>query len=98
MKILRVRRGFTTNSSASSEWIPGQSTPPPGIEGGGPSGASQPSSSTTAGSGGTRPSVGSSADTAKVGGLIALVALAFTVQRVARSVWKRKKGVEPTDE
>ncbi len=33
MKILKVRRGFTTNSSGTNEWIPTQSvnsnTPPP---------------------------------------------------------------------
>jgi hypothetical protein len=32
LKILRIRRGFTTNSSASSEWIPTQSAGPGGAE------------------------------------------------------------------
>ena len=29
MKIRRIRRGFTTNSSSAGEWVPGQPTPTP---------------------------------------------------------------------
>jgi hypothetical protein len=77
MKILRVRRGFTTNSSASSEWIPSQPLTPGGVS--------------------LRTQLSRTDDAYKVGGLIALVATAFALQRAARLVWRRIKP-EPEDE
>ena len=96
MKILRVRRGFTTNSSASSEWIPAQ----PGKVGieGAPSATTPLNALTSSTPSSTQPSANSGADAAKMGGLIALVAIAFTVQKVVRSLLHRKKETESSDD
>lgn len=72
MKILRVRRGFTTNSSASSEWIPSQPSTPGGES--------------------LRTTLSRSDEAYKVGGLIAVVALAFIVQKLLALFWRRDRS------
>jgi hypothetical protein len=97
MKILRIRRGFTTNSSASSEWIPGQT----------PSPISKPTNDIPMGT--TRVVKPMSAsdmqggshwtDSARLGGLVGVVALAFIAERVTRLIRKKKnKSPEVGDE
>ena len=95
MRILRIRRGFTTNSSASSEWLPGAPTPDPsqGLAGNGGTG---PTISTTSGSY-PRPQSNASGDAVKVGGLIAIVALVFTAHRVGRAIFKGKASSNLTN-
>ena len=94
MRILRIRRGFTTNSSASSEWLPGAPTPDPGqgLAGSG----TGPTVSTTSGSY-PRTQANASGDAIKVGGLIAIVALVFTAHRLGRAIFKGKFSSNPTN-
>ncbi len=88
MRILRVRRGFTTNSSASSEWIPPEANPPrPSLNESLhvtkvvlPVGATPPPQAVNWG------------DAAKVGGLISIVAAFFVAERAARSIVRRVRG------
>lgn len=94
MKILRVRRGFTTNSSASSEWLPPTSTST--------ASSSNPSTVVT-----TTTSVNNTprstpwdatgqeqaareANLLRLGGLIAFVAVAFVVERAMRLFIKKR--------
>lgn len=79
MKILRVRRGFTTNSSSASEWVP---PPPPA--------SMPPIGQTVSGIPVQEPAPPPTASNAqKVGGLAALVALAFAAERIYRK-FRRK--------
>jgi hypothetical protein len=78
MKILRVRRGFTTNSSASSEWIPQK-----GDEGLAGSATTSPSETPPGGHRDT------TADGLRLGGLVAVVAMAFASRRLLRRFTKR---------
>jgi hypothetical protein len=106
MKILRVRRGFTTNSSASSEWIP-----PPGAAPGAAPGATSGSPTLPSGaanftpqakvvlpmsSGQTSPAT-SWSDSMKVGGLVGIVALAFVIEKVIRKFRARKTEQSESD-
>ena len=84
MKILRIRRGFTTNFSASTEWIP----PPPG---------STVPGSTLQGSTGQSPTPGTPANNQLanngliVGGLLAAVVSAVVIERFVRNIRRTRR-------
>ena len=106
MKILRIRRGFTTNSSASSEWVP----PPwqqnalgfrqgPNAPGTSPSGSPLPGSTATASGplGKSGPAAGDvgfgnlGANSVTLGLVLAGIAAAFATERLVRRLLRRNR-------
>lgn len=90
MRILRVRRGFTTNSSASSEWLPPdgetpETNPPLGPE----SGPARPFTPTTKIAYPMQHQALLS-NLTRGGGLVAVVACAFVADRLWRAFRKRR--------
>ena len=85
MKVLSVRRGFTTNSSASSEWLP----PQPGATPSETSSATHPESVPVLPI--PAPPKSPWLDGARLGGLIGMIALVFSIDRIFRS--RRKKNL-----
>lgn len=83
MKILRVRRGFTTNSSSSSEWVP----PPPGTAA--PTGQAHTGAVTSTG---VAPAPGSAlaGNTLIVGGVVAGLVTLYLVERLVRKATRKR--------
>jgi hypothetical protein len=111
MKILKVRRGFTTNSSASSEWVPpedmnAQANTGPGNNGPENSGGNSVSSNGRSSPTFTpyskvwlpmKPQASAEwSNAAKGGGLVAIVACAFIADRIWRVVRRRKPAQRST--
>lgn len=103
MKILKIRRGFTTNSSASSEWIPSPNGSPSGT----PSNTLPNSAPGTTFTPVTKIVLpmnaqpgGSStiSNLTKGGGLIALVAVIFLADRTVRTLLRRRKAKRGDDD
>jgi hypothetical protein len=93
MKILRVRRGYTTNSSSTNEWFPNASStsaPSPGSSPP-PVGKTITIMPTTVVPAKTAPTArDTSSNYLKVGGLIGIVALIFLIERLVRFFLKKK--------
>jgi hypothetical protein len=100
MKILRVRRGFTTNSSGANEWLPdGGSRPRPPIPAASADAPQQPVLTTVQPWDGNPPSACAPTTNASAVGLVSLVvAGAFLVVPVARLIRKRKKKETEADD
>lgn len=101
MKILRVRRGFTTNSSSYTEWLPPPSgqgqgnsaTPPPAggspvpaVQGGSGAAPAQQSGSHLAG------------NTVTVLGILAALAAVFFGERLMRRLRRKREQSETDDD
>ncbi|MBN2535472.1 MAG: hypothetical protein JXB88_21515 [Spirochaetales bacterium] len=100
MKIIRKLSGFTTNSSASSEWIPPETDPADAIEGQEQSTEEVPPDS------GTTQSTTVQPDQLKtpfqlpawgkpllsIGIVVILITGLFFLERIIRKVWKKIKG------
>ena len=111
MKILRIRRGFTTNSSASSEWVPPQWTPgskvppapgsAPSVSGASPSGT-PPTSVTPVATepmpAPVQPVSNLPTNAWAVGGVLGLVALVVAIERTMRRVLGPRKLSEGEDD
>lgn len=111
MKILRIRRGYTTNSSAYTEWLPppgGGSAQGSGATGTAPGGSGPAASSAPAVSGTQAPSAMAGAQTQPpsqlggnsllVGGLLAAVVAAFVGERLLRRLRPGRHRVGDADE
>lgn len=113
MKILRIRRGYTTNSSAYTEWLPppaggsAQSNGAPATGtasgGSGPGGASAPVVSGTQapsamGSTQTQPPSQLGGNSLLVGGLLAAVVAVFVGERLVRRLRLGRHRVGDADE
>jgi hypothetical protein len=93
MKILRIRRGFTTNSSASTEWVP-----PPNAAG--PNPLSGQASQTTPSSQGAGHAAGNgqlATNGLTIGGIVLAIVSIFLAERVIRLVVRKRKR-SATDE
>jgi hypothetical protein len=90
MKILRIRRGFTTNSSGANEYLPSDA----GTEDAGPS--------TTAGTGESTSSQGARSapmgNAMIIGLMTAGVLLLFAAERLVRFFWTKKREKAESDE
>lgn len=100
MKILRVRRGFTTNSSGSAEWIPPDSEQiePPGSSGTNDGAATQQTApggltvTNGAPSRQTAPNSKYASNGAIIGGIFGLLISLFFLEKWFRKLWKKFRG------
>lgn len=84
MKILRIRRGFTTNSSASTEWVP-----PPNTAGPNPISSQTTPGSQGAGNAATNSQLASNGLT--IGGIALAIVSIFLAERLIRHIVRKRK-------